>query len=57
MEIPPLIATTNTATPQATPIQEVNIVLLQQILNLKVRLTLHEVQSYMGAIMTDNHEL
>ena len=55
---PPLVVTpTDTPISQSTPIKEVNTVLLQQILNLKLRLTLREVQSYTGTFVTDNPQL
>ena len=57
-DTPTLVVTpTDTPTSQSTLIKEVNRVLLQQILNLKLRLILREVQSYIGTFVTDNPEL
>ena len=55
---PPFVITsTDTPVPQSTPMKEVNTVLLQQILNLKLRRTLHEVHGYTGTFVTDNPKL
>ena len=52
-----IVTSTDTPIPQSTPIKEINTILLQQILNLKLRLTLREVQSYTGTFVTDNPKL
>ena len=53
----PAVMPVDTPISQPTSIKEVNTVLLQQILNLKLRLTLREVQHYTGTFVTDNPQL